>query len=142
MRYIAALIFVLLPSIALAQMCPSSQLLSGLPGNAPSGFTCHVIDAAGCEFDTSVKGGGSTSCWVAKTHDRGWVAEGAPPLALDEAQAAIGSPPVVCGNKTEGTKFIATNCNASCTVSGTCTAGGSTHCEMRCNGSSYVETGL
>jgi len=41
----------------------------------------------------------------------------------------------------EGAYYTATNCNAACTVGGTCTAGASTHCEVRFNGSSWVETG-
>jgi hypothetical protein len=47
-----------------------------------------------------------------------------------------------CTASFEGVTATATNCNAACSSGGTCTAGGSTHCEVRCNGSNYIETGL
>jgi len=48
---------------------------------------------------------------------------------------------VACGLSTEGMHAIANNCNATCLTGSTCTPGGTTHCEMYCNGNSYVETG-
>jgi hypothetical protein len=53
---------------------------------------------------------------------------------------AIASLPT-CASALEGQHFVATTCNASCSAGGTCTTGGSTHCELYCNGSSYYETG-
>jgi len=52
----------------------------------------------------------------------------------------IGSLPG-CSSSLEGTHAVANDCNAWCSVGGTCTGGGSTHCEVYCNGASYFETG-
>lgn len=41
----------------------------------------------------------------------------------------------------EGATAVATNCNAACTVGGTCTAGGATHCQVYYNSAAIVETG-
>jgi len=55
--------------------------------------------------------------------------------------AALASLPS-CTAGTEGGHAVATNCNAGCSVGGTCTAGGATHCELYCGGgAAYVETG-
>jgi hypothetical protein len=53
--------------------------------------------------------------------------------------AALASLPS-CGAATEGGHAVATNCTG-CSAGSACTTGGSTHCEMYCNGSSYVQTG-
>ena len=53
---------------------------------------------------------------------------------------AIGSL-VACGASTEGVHGVADNCGAGCWAGSTCVEGGTTHCEMYCNGTSYVETG-
>jgi len=48
-----------------------------------------------------------------------------------------------CNANAEGTHIIAINCNAACSAGGTCTSGGSTHCELICHtGGSWLETGL
>jgi hypothetical protein len=46
-----------------------------------------------------------------------------------------------CVSATEGIMGRATNCSAACSSGGTCTASGTTHCTLQCNGSAYVETG-
>jgi hypothetical protein len=46
-----------------------------------------------------------------------------------------------CTSATENISPTATNCSAACSIGGTCTAGGTTHCQLYCNGSAYVETG-
>ncbi|MDE2232870.1 MAG: hypothetical protein KGJ90_01945 [Patescibacteria group bacterium] len=53
---------------------------------------------------------------------------------------AIASLPT-CNSSVEGAHNVVNNCNAGCSAGGTCTAGGSTHCEVYCNGTAYVETG-
>jgi len=59
---------------------------------------------------------------------------------------AIGSfPSCTATNAGSGSsKIVADNCNASCSAGGSCTAGGTTACEMYCQGSStsWKETGL
>jgi hypothetical protein len=57
-----------------------------------------------------------------------------PPIANIGSLAA-------CSSGTEGAHAVANNCNAACSAGGDCTSGGSTHCEVYCNGTSYVETG-
>ena len=52
----------------------------------------------------------------------------------------IGSLPG-CSSRLEGMRAVAQNCTASCSTGGICVSGGSTHCEVYCNGASYVETG-
>jgi len=46
-----------------------------------------------------------------------------------------------CAGYDEGSQNVATDCNASCTNGGTCAGGGTTHCQLYCNGSAWVETG-
>lgn len=47
-----------------------------------------------------------------------------------------------CTAALEGAHAIATTCNAGCSAGGTCTTGGTTHCEVYCNSSpAWVETG-
>lgn len=47
-----------------------------------------------------------------------------------------------CSATTEGLQAVATNCNAACTVGGTCAVGGTTHCQLYCNSTpAYLETG-
>src|SRR5271157_258861 len=47
-----------------------------------------------------------------------------------------------CTSANEGLHVVATNCTAGCSVGGTCTAGGTFHCELYCNSTpAYAETG-
>lgn len=47
-----------------------------------------------------------------------------------------------CTGANEGLHAVADNCNAACSAGGTCTSGGTTHCELYCNSTpAYVETG-
>lgn len=46
-----------------------------------------------------------------------------------------------CTPDLEGSHGVFNDCNADCSAGGSCTTGGSTHCEVYCNGSSWVETG-
>jgi hypothetical protein len=46
-----------------------------------------------------------------------------------------------CGSAYEGSLAVATDCNAACSPGATCTTGGSTHCQVYCNGTAYKETG-
>lgn len=56
--------------------------------------------------------------------------------------AAVASLPA-CSASTEGAHALATDCVGVCSVGTSCTAGGSTHCELYCNsGAVYKETGL
>jgi hypothetical protein len=47
-----------------------------------------------------------------------------------------------CGATTESAHAVANNCAAACSAGGACLTGGSTHCELYCNGgTSWIETG-
>ena len=47
-----------------------------------------------------------------------------------------------CSATYEGVSWVVNNCNAACSSGTTsCTSGGTTHCEMRCNGTSWIQTG-
>jgi len=48
---------------------------------------------------------------------------------------------LTCNPKIESAHAVANNCNATCSAGGTCRSGGSTHCEVYCNGTSWIETG-
>jgi hypothetical protein len=54
--------------------------------------------------------------------------------------AAIGSM-AGCSSSIEGAHAVANNCKKSCSAGGSCSSGGSIHCEVYCNGKSWVETG-
>lgn len=63
------------------------------------------------------------------------------PAGLGPGKSAIAAFPA-CTSSLEGQHLIATTCNAGCSAGGTCTTGGTTHCEMYCNSSpAWVETG-
>ncbi|HEY6339275.1 MAG TPA: hypothetical protein VIW68_12350 [Candidatus Sulfotelmatobacter sp.] len=71
-----------------------------------------------------------------------------PPYEQQAYMFKAGKPPVgavagltPCSAGTEGQHSVATNCNAACLAGHACTAGGTVHCELYCNGTSLIETG-
>jgi hypothetical protein len=46
-----------------------------------------------------------------------------------------------CSNSIEGSHAVANDCKSSCAAGTSCSSGGSTHCELYCNGSAWAETG-
>ena len=93
-------------------------------GAAPSGQT--LIDV--CYGD-------STAHWQKCSNNNGAFG-----IQQDTIVGNIGSLPT-CASALEGLHAVANNCNAGCAAAGTCTAGGTTHCEVYCNGTAYKETG-
>ena len=56
----------------------------------------------------------------------------------------VGSLPACTStSRNESAHAVANNCNAACSVGTTCNTGGggTTHCEVYCNGASWLETG-
>lgn len=46
-----------------------------------------------------------------------------------------------CSSSIEGSHAVANDCKSNCTAGALCSSGGSIHCELYCNGNSWVETG-
>jgi hypothetical protein len=97
--------------------------------------------------DLTTKGPGVTAascaagCWYSGPYT--WSSSGNVYSGNGIAQRvdALANAPT-CAVASEGVYFVANNCNAACTVGGTCAPGGTTHCELRCNSTpAYVETG-
>lgn len=68
------------------------------------------------------------------------IACGAFQIPVVPVVANLGSLPG-CSPALEGMHAVAKNCTASCSAGGNCLSGGSTHCEVYCNGVTYIETG-
>jgi len=47
----------------------------------------------------------------------------------------------MCKSSNEGSHAVAKDCSEACVSGKTCAPGGATHCEVYCDGSTYVETG-
>lgn len=82
---------------------------------------------------SDVSNGGSGGAWD--------ITDPAQAVSVTHTRVANLANLLACGTLTEGLLQTAKNCNASCSAGGTCTAGGSNHCQLYCNGSASVETG-
>ena len=110
--------------VSASRTAPTGALFLGTDGN---GFLFrNAVNTAQFQF------GNSTWNYPALT------------TAVNVASNVVGALAALpaCGAGTEGMHSVANNCNAACSSGGTCTAGGSTHCELYCSSSAtYVETG-
>lgn len=104
---------------------------------AQNNYSYSDASAVGIRLDNDSLGALNFVAFGGMTLAKGF---GNPKITLTPQIANIGSL-TSCSSSLEGVNSVANNCNAACSVGGTCTAGGSTHCQVYCNGTTYIETG-
>lgn len=140
----------------------SNDISVGTNGNLITGDDSYAIgeqwhisgsSSMGVGFNkTTTTLSDASTVWIG-SGVRGGVGAGSPELKISNGlvtlnanallippSAAIASLPAWASGL-EGAHAVATNCNAGCVKGNSCTAGGSTHCEMYYNSSALVETG-
>jgi hypothetical protein len=110
---------------------PTDTATVEIVANAPSGTSVDLMD---------LKVNGANKATVSK--------DGAITGAVVVTTLGVGSSPAVlatfgtCNSAAEGRSATETNSTGACSAGATATSSGSTHCQIYCNGTNWLQTGL